>query len=67
MRCHIVRMLRAQRRHTSFHTPGHKRPGADITELPYSDDLSDPTGVIARAQEDAKKSVDKRPPFPLYY
>ena len=55
MRCHIVRMLRAQRRHTSFHTPGHKRPGADITELPYSDDLSDPTGVIAAAQADAAR------------
>ena len=52
MRCHIAQMLRAQKRHISFHTPGHKRAGADITELPYSDDLADPTGVIAAAQAD---------------
>ena len=47
MVCHIARMLRAQKRHISFHTPGHKRFGADITELDYSDDLSDPTGTRA--------------------
>lgn len=55
MRCHIAQMLRAQKRHVSFHTPGHKRAGADITELSYSDDLSDPTGVIALAQADAAR------------
>lgn len=46
-------MLRSQRgRHISFHTPGHKRPGADITELSYSDNLSAPTGVLAAAERD---------------
>lgn len=53
MTCRIARMLRAQKKHISFHTPGHKRAGEDITELSYSDDLSDPTGVIALAQADA--------------
>ncbi len=52
-RCHILKMLRSQKRpHISFHTPGHKRTGADITELPYSDNLLSPRGVIARAEED---------------
>lgn len=46
-------MLRAQKKHLSFHTPGHKRPGADITELSYSDNLLSPSGVIAEAQEEA--------------
>ena len=42
--------------------PGHKArgefkskfrdAGMDVTELPYSDDLHDPSGVIARAQKD---------------
>ena len=51
--CHILEMLRAQKKpHISFHTPGHKRAGADITELPYSDNLLSPHGVIARAEED---------------
>ena len=46
-------MLRSQkRRHISFHTPGHKRAGADITELSYSDNLYSPRGVIAQAEED---------------
>lgn len=52
--CHIAHMLRTQKkRHISFHTPGHKRQGADITELSYSDNLLSPKGAIARAQEDA--------------
>ncbi len=48
--------------HRSFHMPGHKAqgefgsyfPGAelDITELPYSDNLHCPTGVIKTAQRD---------------
>ena len=53
MQLRIAQMLRAQRRHISFHTPGHKRAGWDITELSYSDDLSDPTGVLLAAQQDA--------------
>ena len=49
---HIADMLRAQGRHVSFHTPGHKRRGADITELSYSDCLLSPAGVIRAAEED---------------
>lgn len=56
-KCHILRMLEAQaeKEHYSFHTPGHKVNGYDITELEYSDNLSCPQGVIARAQEDIKQ------------
>ncbi len=50
--CRIAAMLRAQKKHVSFHTPGHKRAGADITELSYSDDLSSPRGAIAEAERD---------------
>lgn len=49
----IADMLRGQRgKYISFHTPGHKRRGSDITELDYSDNLSSPHGAIARAQAD---------------
>lgn len=48
----IADMLRSQKKHISFHTPGHKRAGADITELSYSDSLYSPHGAIAKAQED---------------
>ena len=44
---HIADMLKAQPRHISFHTPGHKRAGADITELSYSDCLAHPEGVLS--------------------
>ena len=52
MKLHIADMLHAQGRHISFHTPGHKRRGADITELSYSDCLLSPAGVIRAAEED---------------
>ena len=53
MKLHIADMLRSQRaKHISFHTPGHKKAGADITELSYSDCLVSPCGVIARAERD---------------
>lgn len=52
MKLHIARMLKAQKRHISFHTPGHKRAGGDITELDYSDNLMNPTGVLKRAEEE---------------
>ena len=48
----IASMLRGQKRHLSFHTPGHKRKGADITELSYSDNLFSPHGVIKAAEEE---------------
>ncbi len=53
MKLHIAEMLSKKRgRHISFHTPGHKRAGGDITELSYSDNLYSPHGAIARAEED---------------
>ena len=49
---HIAEMLRSQKKgHISFHTPGHKRAGADITELSYSDNLSSPSGVLSDAEK----------------
>ncbi|MBQ2740929.1 MAG: hypothetical protein IJF39_04865 [Clostridia bacterium] len=53
-RCHILKMLEAQAKaeHYSYHTPGHKRKGYDITELGYSDNLACPRGVILSAQQD---------------
>lgn len=54
MKLHIAEMLRSQKKpHISFHTPGHKRAGWDITELGYSDNLYSPHGVIAAAERDA--------------
>ena len=52
--CKIFRMLAAQaeQEHTSFHTPGHKISGFDITELSYSDNLSCPKGCILEAERD---------------
>ena len=63
--CHILRMLNGQGKHLSFHTPGHKRAGADITELSYSDNLSSPRGVIARAEEDVAKILGAKRSFLL--
>ncbi|MBD5636670.1 MAG: aminotransferase class I/II-fold pyridoxal phosphate-dependent enzyme [Clostridia bacterium] len=48
----IAKMLCGQKRQISFHTPGHKKRGADITELSYSDNLFSPHGVIKEAQEE---------------
>lgn len=53
--CKIAAMLLSQKRHISFHTPGHKRAGWDITELSYSDNLADPHGVIAEAERDVAR------------
>ena len=43
--------------HLSFHTPGHKHPKWDLTELSFSDCLADPTGCLLRAREDVEKIV----------
>ena len=52
-KCHIYQMLNAQKgKHLSFHTPGHKQKGFDITELSYSDNLACPRGCIAQAEKD---------------
>ena len=52
--CKIYQMLLkyAQETHLSFHTPGHKIGGWDITELSFSDNLSCPRGCIAEAEKD---------------
>ena len=50
--CRIYNMLNDAPRHTSFHTPGHKKGKWDITELDFSDNLAAPTGVIKQAQEE---------------
>ncbi len=52
--CKIYQMLRRQKsaKHLSFHTPGHKQRGFDITELSYSDNLASPNGCIAEAEKD---------------
>ncbi len=65
--CHIYQMLRQQSKkpHTSFHTPGHKRRGWDITELSYSDNLSAPHGCIAQAEKDIAKRLGAKRSFIL--
>ncbi len=65
MKLHIADMLRGQKKHLSFHTPGHKQSGGDITELDYSDNLSSPTGVILRAEEDIAKILGSERSFIL--
>ncbi len=61
----IEEMLKKQERHLSFHTPGHKRNGWDITELSYSDNLACPTGVIARAEEEIAQILGAKRSFIL--
>ncbi|MDE6059415.1 MAG: aminotransferase class I/II-fold pyridoxal phosphate-dependent enzyme [Clostridia bacterium] len=63
--CKIQRMLDSQKKHISFHTPGHKRAGADITELSYSDNLYSPSGVIARAERDVAEILGANRSFLL--
>ncbi len=53
--CRIYNMLAAAPRHLSFHTPGHKEGKWDITELSFSDNLANPTGVLKEAQADVAK------------
>ena len=65
--CHILGMLETQAReeHYSFHTPGHKVAGFDITELAYSDNLACPSGVILRAEQDIAKILGAEASFLL--
>lgn len=64
--CKIYRMLVEQsERHLSFHTPGHKVGGWDITELSYSDNLSAPKGCIKEAEEDVAKILGAKRSFLL--
>ncbi len=59
-KCHVLQMLKGQKGHVSFHTPGHKTPGWDITELSYSDCLAHPTGALLRAREDVEKIIGSK-------
>lgn len=54
-KCRIYGMLKNNKRHISFHTPGHKTGKWDVTELSFSDNLSSPTGVLKEAEEDIAK------------
>ncbi len=64
-KCHIYQMLKAQakKRHISFHTPGHKTSGFDITELAYSDNLASPHGCIALAEADIAQILGAKNSF----
>ena len=65
--CHIYRMLSTSNnaKHLSFHTPGHKIAKWDITELAYSDNLSNPKGCIKKAEEDIAKLLNAKRSFIL--
>ena len=65
--CKIYRMLatQAEKEHASFHTPGHKTNGFDITELSYSDNLSNPKGCILEAEKDIAEIVGAEKSFIL--
>ena len=63
--CKIAQMLQNQPAHLSFHTPGHKTAGWDITELDYSDNLSAPNGCIAEAEKDIAKILGAQQSFIL--
>ncbi len=65
--CHIYSMLRTQskKKHLSFHTPGHKQKGFDITELSYSDNLACPRGCIGQAERDIAQILNASNSFIL--
>lgn len=65
--CAVYGMLKkqAKKRHISFHTPGHKRRGFDVTELSYSDNLSSPNGCIKKAEEDIARILGAKRSFIL--
>ena len=59
-------MLNGQeRKHLSFHTPGHKQKGFDITELSYSDNLACPRGCIAQAEREIAEILGAKRSFIL--
>ena len=64
--CRIYQMLCAQKgKHLSFHTPGHKQTGFDITELSYSDNLACPRGCIAQAEREIAETLGASKSFIL--
>ena len=66
-KCHIYQMLKknAEKKHLSFHTPGHKIGKWDITELSFSDNLSCPRGPIAKAEQDIAEILGAKKSFIL--
>ena len=64
-KCKIAQMLLSQSPHISFHTPGHKTAGWDITELDYSDNLAAPIGCIAEAEKDIAEILGAQKSFIL--
>ena len=66
-KCRIFQMLCAQKKgkHLSFHTPGHKQKGFDITELSYSDNLACPRGCIAQAEREIAEILGAKKSFIL--
>lgn len=65
--CKIYQMLsaHAKQSHLSFHTPGHKVGEWDITELSFSDNLSNPHGCILAAEQDIAKIIGAEKSFIL--
>ena len=63
--CAIYGMLKNNKKHISFHTPGHKKGKWDITELAFSDNLSSPSGCILQAEEDIARIVRSKKSFIL--
>ncbi len=51
--------------HLSFHTPGHKQNGWDMTELSYLDNLASPSGCIAEAEKDIAEILGAQKSFLL--
>lgn len=66
-KCRIYQMLleNADKPHLSFHTPGHKAGGWDITELSFSDNLSAPQGCILEAEREIAEIVGSAKSFIL--
>ena len=62
---HILSMLKQRKKHLSFHTPGHKYGKWDITELSFSDNLSNPCGVIKRAEDEITAMLGSKRSFLL--
>lgn len=66
-RCRIATMLKKAKRihRVSFHTPGHKIGTTDITELPFSDNLSCPHGCILQAETEIAEILGAKKSFIL--
>ncbi len=63
--CKIYQTLKRNKKHISFHTPGHKIGKWDITELSFSDNLSAPSGCIAEAEKEIAEILGAEKSFIL--